>query len=65
MAMRDQLTLYDLSVLTNAVERQRKRVTDEYVDKVNDLDRISAKLRRMIDALQSEIGDELRERDSL
>lgn len=63
--MRDQLTLYDLSVLTNAVERQRKRVTDEYVDKVNDLDRISAKLRQMIDALQSEIGDELRERDSL
>ena len=63
--MRDQLTLYDLSVLANAVERQRKRVTDEYVDKVNDLDRISAKLRRMIDALQSEIGDELRERDSL
>ena len=63
--MRDQLTLYDLSVLANAVERQRKRVTDEYVDKVNDLDRICAKLRRMIDALQSEIGDELRERDSL
>ena len=59
----NSFTLYDLSVLANAVEQQRKKVIQEYEDKMKGLDRISVKIRNQIDALNDKKCAELSERD--
>lgn len=59
----NSFTLYDLSVLANAVEQQRNKVTQEYEDKMKGLDRISDKIRNQIDALNDKKRAELSERD--
>lgn len=55
-------SLFELSVMANAIEHQRKLAKDEYVDRMNYLDRISEKIRRQIDSLEGVKTDELRER---
>lgn len=55
-------TLFELSVMANAIEHQRKLAKDEYVDRMTYLDRISEKLRRQIDSLEGVKAEELRER---
>lgn len=55
-------TLYDLSILANAVEHERRIAKDDYVQRMATLDRISQKLRQEIDSLEGEKYDELRER---
>lgn len=55
-------SLYELSVMANAIEHQRKLATDEYVQRCNALDRISNKIRAQIDSLRSEKSEFLRER---
>lgn len=55
-------TLYELSVLANAVQQQRSAVTEEYLSKVQPLDRIDKKLRQEIDSLKGVISEELTER---
>lgn len=55
-------SLYELSILANAVEKQRTIAKDEYVQRMNALDRIDQKLRREIDSLNGVIHEELRER---
>lgn len=62
---KQEFTLYELSVLANALERQRKRCTDEYTDRMAELDRISKKLRYMIYAANEDISELLREKDTL
>lgn len=55
-------TLYELSVLANAVQQQRSAVTEEYLSKVQPLDQIDKKLRQEIDSLKGVISEELVER---
>ena len=55
-------SLFELSVVANAIEHQRKLAKDEYVDRMNYLDRISEKIRRQIDSLEGVKAEELRER---
>lgn len=55
-------TLYDLSMLANAVEHQRKLANDEYAARMNSLDRLSGKIRARIDVLETSKTEELRER---
>ena len=58
----NRFTLYELSIMTNAIERQRQSVVTEYTDKMNALEGISRKLRVHIDALQRKKTEELEER---
>lgn len=55
-------TLYDLSMLALAIERQKKAAKAEYEERVAALDRLSAKLQREVDAVQSAKSAELEER---
>ena len=55
-------SLFELSVVANAIEHQRKLAKDEYVDHMTYLDRISEKIRRQIDSLEGVTAEELRER---
>ena len=55
-------SLFELSVMANAIERQRKLAEDEYVQRTNYLDRISRKIRQQIDSLEGTKSEELRER---
>ena len=58
----DKFSLYELSIMINAIERQRRSAMDEYVDKMNALDGICRKLRLRIDAVQEKKTEELAER---
>ena len=58
----NNFTLYDLSVMANAIEHQRKLAQDDYAQRMNHLDRISAKLRQQIDKLTTEKAEHLTER---
>ena len=58
----NNFTLFDLSVMANAIEQQRKKVTQEYGDRMQALDRISVKIRNQIDVLEQKKRDELAER---
>lgn len=55
-------TLFELCVLANAVEKQRSLAKDEYVQRMQSLDRISRKLAQQIDSLKGEKHVEYRER---
>ena len=55
-------SLFELSVMANAIEHQRKLAKDEYVDRMTYLDRISEKIRHQIDSLEGVKAEELRER---
>ena len=55
-------SLYELSIMANAVEHQRKLAMDDYVQRCNALDRISSKIRAQIDSLRGEKSEFLRER---
>ena len=55
-------TLFELSVMANAVEHQRKLATDEYTDRMRYLDRISSKIRQQINDLETRKTEELSER---
>lgn len=58
----NNFTLFDLSVMANAIEQQRKKVTQEYGDRMQALDRIFVKIRNQIDVLEQKKRDELAER---
>ena len=58
----NNFTLYDLSVMANAIEHQRKLAQDDYAQRMAHLDRISAKLRQQIDKLTTEKAEHLTER---
>jgi hypothetical protein len=55
-------TLYELSTIANAIERQRKAAADDYAQQMNHLDRISLKLRQQIDKLVEDKAEHLTER---
>lgn len=55
-------TLYELCVITNAIERQRSLAKDDYVQRMQELDRISRKLSYEIDSLKDVVHEELVER---
>lgn len=57
-----EFTLYDLSALALAVEKQKQVARDEYADKMRALDHLSDKIRQHIDALQATKKEELAER---
>ena len=58
----NNFTLYDLSVMANAIEHQRKLAQDDYAQHMNHLDRISLRLRQQIDKLTAEKAEHLTER---
>ena len=58
----NNFSLFELSVMANAIEHQRKLASDEYTQRMNYLDRISHKIRQKIDALETNKSEELRER---
>lgn len=58
----NNFTLYDLSVMANAIEHQRKLAQDDYAQRMNHLDRISGKIRQQIESLEGTKHEELRER---
>lgn len=58
----NNFTLYELSTLANAIEKQRKMAQDDYAQQINHLDRISLKLRQQIDKLTEEKAEHLTER---
>lgn len=55
-------SLFELSVMANAIEHQRKLANDEYTQRMNYLDRISSKIRQQIESLEGAKHKELRER---
>ena len=55
-------TLFDLSVIANAIEHQRKLATDEYHNRMQYLDRISQKVRQRIDAMEANKAEHLSEK---
>lgn len=58
----NNFSLFELSVMANAIEHQRKLANDEYTQRMNYLDRISRKIRQQIDVLETSKSEELRER---
>ena len=58
----NNFSLFELSVVANAIEHQRKLANDEYTQRMNYLDRISRKIRQQIDVLENSKSEELRER---
>ena len=55
-------SLFELSVMANAIEHQRRLAKDEYIGRMNYLDRICDKIRQQIDSLEGTKADDLRER---
>ena len=55
-------TLFDLSVIANAIEHQRKLATDEYNARMQYLDRISRKVRQKIDTMEANKSEHLSEK---
>ena len=58
----NNFSLFELSVVANAIEHQRKLANDEYTQRMNYLDRISRKIRQQIDVLETNKSEELSER---
>ena len=58
----NNFSLFELSVVANAIEHQRKLANDEYTQRMNYLDRISHKIRQQIDVLENSKSEELSER---
>lgn len=59
-----KFTLYELSVIANAIEHQRQVAVDEYMQRYKSLNLISDKLRQAMDALREEERQEYAERNA-
>jgi hypothetical protein len=58
----NNFSLFELSVVANAIEHQCKLANDEYTQRMNYLDRISRKICQQIDVLETNKSEELSER---